>query len=108
MQTFAERGYHAASINAIARAAGISKPVVYGPVDVRRQERPRRRGDHAGSRRQCCCRQCRTRKQTHQTARRATQPPPPVRAGEQPCRLAARSLQAAHQSAPHRNAILST
>jgi AcrR family transcriptional regulator len=29
MQTFAERGYHAASIAAIARAAGISKPVVY-------------------------------------------------------------------------------
>jgi AcrR family transcriptional regulator len=29
MQTFAERGYHAASIDAIARAAGISKPVVY-------------------------------------------------------------------------------
>jgi AcrR family transcriptional regulator len=29
MQSFAERGYHAASMDAIARAAGISKPVVY-------------------------------------------------------------------------------
>jgi AcrR family transcriptional regulator len=29
MQTFAQRGYHAASMDAIARAAGISKPVVY-------------------------------------------------------------------------------
>ena len=29
MQVFAERGYHAASIDEIARAAGISKPVVY-------------------------------------------------------------------------------
>jgi AcrR family transcriptional regulator len=28
-QVFAERGYHAASIDEIARAAGISKPVVY-------------------------------------------------------------------------------
>jgi AcrR family transcriptional regulator len=29
MQVFAQRGYHAASIDEIARSAGISKPVVY-------------------------------------------------------------------------------